>query len=121
MTQTAADLRERRANLATGLLLLFTLGVLVAAALTAGKLQELFSPSQEIRVRLPREGLFGLSQGADVEILGSHAGQVREIVIDPNKRIHAIVSIRRDMTEFVRRDSVANIRRRFGGRGIGLS
>jgi phospholipid/cholesterol/gamma-HCH transport system substrate-binding protein len=117
MTQTVADLRERRANLATGLLLLFTLGVLISAALSAGKLEELFRPSQEIRIQLPQEGLFGLSKGSDVEILGTPAGQVREIVIDPNKRIHAIVSIRRDMTEFVRRDSVANIRKRFGVAG----
>lgn len=112
-----ADLRERRSNTALGLLLLFAIGILIAAALSAGKLEEFLQPGREIRVLLPQAGLFGLSQGADVEILGTTAGQVLEIVIDPNQNIHAIASIRRDMAPFVRQDSVAFIRKRFGVAG----
>jgi phospholipid/cholesterol/gamma-HCH transport system substrate-binding protein len=68
-------------------------------------------------VLLPQQGLFGLSQGSDVEILGTYAGDIREIVIDPSQNIHAVASIRRDMTPFVRRDSDAFIRKRFGVAG----
>ncbi len=117
MTTNTTDPRERRSDLALGLLLLLTVGILIAAALSAGKLEEFFSPGQEVRVLLPQEGLFGLGQGADVEILGTFAGEIREIIIDPSQNIHAVASIRRDMTPFLRRDSVAFIRKRFGVAG----
>ena len=63
---------------------------------------------------MPAEGLYGLSAGADVEILGTIAGKVREIVLDPEQTIHALVVLRRDVTNFLREDSRAFIKRRFG-------
>jgi phospholipid/cholesterol/gamma-HCH transport system substrate-binding protein len=61
--------------------------------------------------------LFGLSAGAEVEILGTAAGQVNRIVVDPDQQIHAVVDLKRKMRGFVRRDSQAIIRKEFGVAG----
>ena len=49
-----------------------------------------------------------------MEILGTKAGEVREIVINPSEKMHADVRIDRQMAVFVRSDSKATIRRTFG-------
>ena len=52
-----------------------------------------------------------------VEILGTKAGQVRRIVIDPKQQMYADVQIQSNMKGFVRADSSAVIRKRFGVAG----
>ncbi len=117
MTSSTADVRDRHASITVGLLFLVTVGLFVAAAIGAGRLEEWFTPSQTIKILLPQRGLFGLSKGADVEILGTPAGEVQDIVIDPDQSIHAVATIRSDMKPFVSRDSDAFIRKRFGVAG----
>ena len=48
---------------------------------------------------------------------GTRAGEVTAIVIDPDQQMHADVYIRGVMKDFVRRDSTATIRKRFGVAG----
>jgi phospholipid/cholesterol/gamma-HCH transport system substrate-binding protein len=47
-------------------------------------------------------------------VLGTRAGEIRRIVIEPSQRMHAEVRIDRQMRPFIRRDSQVFIRRQFG-------
>ena len=99
---------------------LFVIGAVVLAFVglfQSGRIERWLNPLQPVKVILPQEGLHGLSAGADVQILGTEAGHVEQIVIEPDQQIHARVLIRRDMRPFVRQDSNAFIRKRFGVAG----
>jgi phospholipid/cholesterol/gamma-HCH transport system substrate-binding protein len=109
--------RERHADRRVGLFVLIALAVLLGAILQAGVLRNWLSPPEQLRVVLPEQGLSGLSPGAPVEILGTKAGEVRGIVINPDATFYADVQINRDMRDFIRRDSVAIIRKQFGVAG----
>lgn len=109
--------RFRYTNETVGLLVLLTIIVFVAAFLQASLVQEWFDRGADIKVMLPEDGLFGLSDGDDVEILGTKAGKVTRIEIKPDQKMHAEVHIRSAMQPFVRRDSVAVIHKKFGVAG----
>ncbi len=109
--------RLRHADEWVGLLVLAALALLGAAIFQAGVLRDLLRPTSELRVLLPDDGISGLSVGAELEVLGIAAGRVRRIVITPGQRLFAEVEVNRDATEFIRRDSTATIRRRFGVAG----
>lgn len=106
--------RRRYANEAVGALLLFAIAVLAVAVLQGGIVHRWLNPPATLKIILPEQGLFGLSAGAAVEILGTTAGQVTRIVIDPNQSFYAEAEISNDMRAFVRRDSAAFIRKQFG-------
>jgi phospholipid/cholesterol/gamma-HCH transport system substrate-binding protein len=106
--------RFRYASRRVGALILIALGIFVVAVVEAGVVRDFFKSTLNLRVILPDSGLAGLSAGAKVEILGTDAGQVREIVIDPKQRFHAVVEIEQAMKPFVRRDSKVFIRKQFG-------
>jgi phospholipid/cholesterol/gamma-HCH transport system substrate-binding protein len=106
--------RFRYASWRVGTLILIALGIFVVAVLEAGVVRDFFKSTLSLRVILPDSGLAGLNEGAAVEILGTDAGQVREIVIDPEQRFHAVVEIEQAMEPFVRRDSKVFIRKQFG-------
>jgi len=107
----------RYANEAVGVLVLLSLGLFLAAALQSARVQEWLDPGVLLRVVLPETGLLGLAVGADVEIVGTRAGQVSRIVIDPDQQFYAEVRLERDLITFVRRDSQVVIRKRFGVAG----
>jgi len=100
-----------------GLLVLAAFGVLLAAILQAGVLRDWFRPTEELRLILPESGVAGLVAGADVEVLGTKAGTVERIIIDPRQQMNAIIRLDEQARSFVRRDSTAIIRRRFGVAG----
>jgi phospholipid/cholesterol/gamma-HCH transport system substrate-binding protein len=106
--------RFRYASWRVGTLVLIALGIFVVAVLEAGVVRDFFKSTLSLRVILPDSGLAGLNEGAPVEILGTDAGQVREIVIDPEQRFHAVIEIEQAMEPFVRRDSKVFIRKQFG-------
>ncbi|MCB1739700.1 MAG: hypothetical protein KDK91_04970 [Gammaproteobacteria bacterium] len=107
----------RHSREAVGALVLLSVVLFVFAATQAGRLDRWLNPGVTVRVLMPPEGLYGLSSGADVEILGTIAGEVREIVIEPDQNMHALVNLRREAMSFVRQDSQAFIKRRFGVAG----
>jgi phospholipid/cholesterol/gamma-HCH transport system substrate-binding protein len=109
-----APARIRRVNEAVGALVLAALALFLAAVLQAGVLGPLLRPALTLRVILPPEGTAGLSAGAAVEVLGTRAGQVRRIAIDPRQQLYADVRLDQGMDVFVRRDSRVFIRRQFG-------
>lgn len=100
-----------------GAVVLACIGVFVAVLINAGLLKDWFQPSFTLRILLPDEGVSGLAPGAEVQVLGTRAGEVRRIVIDPNQRMHAIARVEDQMRPFIRRDSQVSIRRVFGVAG----
>ena len=101
-------------NRAVGAVVLLCLVLFVAALINAGLLKEWFQTSLTLRIRLPESGVSGLAPGADVQILGTKAGEIRRIVIDPAGRMHAEARIELQMKPFIRRDSKVTIGRQFG-------
>ena len=110
-------IRSRYADEWVGLLVLLSVAVFFGVALQAGVLRDWFRPTSTLRIVLPESGVAGLSVGADVEILGTKAGTITRVVIDPSQQMHAEAAIDDQATAFVRRDSRAVIRRRFGVAG----
>lgn len=102
---------------AVGAVVLACIGLFAAVLINAGLLKDWFQPSFTLRILLPDEGVAGLAPGAEVQVLGTRAGEVRRIVIDPNQRMHAIARVEDQMRPFIRRDSVVSIRRQFGVAG----
>jgi len=109
--------RDRYRHVLLGAFVLVAIGLFVLGMLQSRAVHEWLNPSKVLRLVLPDEGLFGLSQGAKIEILGTPAGRVTRIVIDPNEKIHAEARIDPSMKPFVRRDSKAIIRKTFGVAG----
>lgn len=104
----------RYTNEAAGVFVLVTLFLFAAGLVYSGRVREWFNPAKTLRIVLPEEGLSGLSKGSAVEILGTKAGEVREILINPNEKLHADVRIDSDLAVFIRSDSKATIRKTFG-------
>ncbi len=109
--------RLRQADEVVGLLVLGAVVLFLAAALQAGVLREWLRPSATLRILLPEAGVAGLSVGAEMEVLGTKAGTVRRVVIEPNQRMYAEVQVEDQARVFIRRDSAAVIRKRFGVAG----
>lgn len=107
-------MRLRHTDELIGLLVVVAIGVLIAAIMQAGVLRDWFKPVSELRLVLPETGVAGLEVGADVEVLGTRAGIIRRIVIDPRQQMYAMAEIDEQAKAFIRRDSTAVIRRRFG-------
>jgi phospholipid/cholesterol/gamma-HCH transport system substrate-binding protein len=100
-----------------GFLVVLSVLVFLGVALQAGVLRDWFRPVSTLRIVLPEAGVAGLSVGADVEVLGTKAGTIRRVVIDPSQQMYAEADIDEQATAFIRRDSKAVIRRRFGVAG----
>ncbi len=103
-----------------GLLVVASLAVFVAAALQAGLVSDWFRPTASLRVLLPETGSDGLSVGADIQVLGTRIGTVRRIVVDPSQRMYAEAELEAPATGFIRRDSLAVIKKSFGVAGAAL-
>jgi phospholipid/cholesterol/gamma-HCH transport system substrate-binding protein len=108
----------RHAREFVGLFVLIGLAALLGAIVHSAYLQRWFNPGRTLRVILPQQGLYGLSAGSEVYVLGTDAGTVREIEIDPETgRIVAEVNIEPKFTNYIRTDSVATIRRKLAVAG----
>src|SRR6185369_13061063 len=108
------SMRLRHSDEWIGLLVIAAFAVLIAAIMQAGLLRDWFKPVSDLRLILPESGVAGLEVGANVEVLGTKAGTIRKIVIDPRQQMYAIAEIDDQAKPFIRRDSAAVIRRQFG-------
>ena len=97
-----------------GGIVLVCVALFMGALLNAGLLKEWFQTSLTLRILLPETGVSGLAHGTEVQVMGTRAGEIRRIVIDPSQRMHAEARIERQMRPFIRRDSQVFIRRQFG-------
>lgn len=98
----------------TGTFVLVVVGVLIAVLILAGRSQRWFIGNVTLRIALPETGAAGIRQGSEVYFLGTLVGTVSDLRVDPAGRMEAQVNIRRDFFRFVRADSSAVVKKKFG-------
>ena len=108
---------QRRQQTLIGATVLVAVFLFLLSLIQAEVLRQYLDPGKKLRLVLPDDGLFGLAEGAKLEVLGTPAGKILRIVIDPNQKIYAEARLRSAMAPFVRQDSQAVIRKTFGVAG----
>jgi phospholipid/cholesterol/gamma-HCH transport system substrate-binding protein len=98
----------------TGTLVLVVLALLIAVVVFTARSQRWFIGNVTLRIVLPEAGAAGIRQGSEVYFLGTLMGTVFDVLVDPTGRMEAQMNIRRDFFQFVRADSSAVIKRKFG-------
>jgi phospholipid/cholesterol/gamma-HCH transport system substrate-binding protein len=108
----------RYVNELTGAFVIFIVVLLLVGVLLAGRAQHWFEPVYKLRTIFPPEGSFGLQKGAEIDILGTAVGIVDRIDPAEDDRLMAVFKIRGDFAKrYIRTDSVAVIKRKFGVAG----
>jgi phospholipid/cholesterol/gamma-HCH transport system substrate-binding protein len=107
----------RRVNEITGTFVLVVIAVLVAAVVWTGRSQRWFKSNVTLRIVLPEAGAAGIRQGSEVYFLGTLVGSVSDVIVDMAGRMEARTSIRHDFFLFVRADSSAVVKKKFGVAG----
>ena len=107
----------RHVNAITGTFVLVVLAVLIAVVVFAGRSQRWFVGNVTLRIILPEAGAAGIRQGSEVYFLGTLMGTVSDVIVDPTGRMEARANIRRDFFLFVRADSSAVVKKKFGVAG----
>ncbi len=107
----------RRVNEITGTFVLVVVAVLIAAVVWTGRSQRWFKSNVTLRIVLPAAGAAGIRQGSEGYFLGTLVGTVSDVVVDETGRMEAQANIRRDYFLFVRADSSAVVKRKFGVAG----
>ena len=110
----AERFKFRYVNQLIGTFVILVVILAVISVFVAARSQKWFEQNYKLRVLLPESGSHGLRNGSEVLLLGAIAGQVMEIIINKNDRMEAQLSIRADFFRFVRDDSLAIIRTKFG-------
>jgi phospholipid/cholesterol/gamma-HCH transport system substrate-binding protein len=101
-----------------GAIVLLALGVFLYAAFQRSVIAEWFAGGSELTVLMPEQGgVAGLAVGGDAEVLGIRVGAVQRIIVAPEGRIRAVLRVDDQARVFLRVDSVATVRRRFGVAG----
>jgi phospholipid/cholesterol/gamma-HCH transport system substrate-binding protein len=104
----------RRVNEITGTFVLVVIAVLIAAVVWTGHSQRWFKSRVTLRIVLPEAGAAGIRQGSEVYFLGTLVGSVSDVIVDRTGRMEAEANIRRDFFRFVRADSSAVVKKKFG-------
>jgi phospholipid/cholesterol/gamma-HCH transport system substrate-binding protein len=104
----------RHVNEITGIFVLLVVVVLIAALVWAAYSQRWFRGTVTLRIILPEAGAAGIRQGSEVYFLGTLVGTVSDVLVAPTGRMEAQTSIRSDFFRFVREDSSAVVRKKFG-------
>jgi phospholipid/cholesterol/gamma-HCH transport system substrate-binding protein len=107
----------RRVNELTGTFVLIVVTLLIAVIVWTGRSQRWFKSSVTLRIALPEDGAAGIRQGSEVYFLGTLVGTISDVVVDVKGRMEAQASIRRDFFRFVRADSSAVVKKKFGVAG----
>ena len=97
--------------------MLVVVAVLIAAVVWTGHSQRWFKSRVTLRIVLPEAGAAGIRQGSEVYFLGTLVGSVSDVVVDETGRMEAEANIRRDFFRFVRADSSAVVKKKFGVAG----
>jgi len=107
----------RRVNEITGTFVLVVVAVLIAAVMWTGRSQRWFRSRVTLRIVLPAAGAAGIRQGSEVYFLGTRVGTVSDVIVDASGRMSARANIRHDFFRFVRADSSAVVKKKFGVAG----
>jgi phospholipid/cholesterol/gamma-HCH transport system substrate-binding protein len=100
----------RYASELAGAFVLIALLLVIGGIALAGRARGWFTQTDQLTLRLPEQGSMGLKPGADVVILGSTVGSVRNISITPEGQMLATITVRSDFARFVCTDSKARVR-----------
>jgi phospholipid/cholesterol/gamma-HCH transport system substrate-binding protein len=107
----------RHVHAITGTFVLAVVAVLIATVVWAGRSQRWFKGNVSLQITLPENGAAGIRQGSEVYFLGTLVGSVGDVIVDTTGRMEAQAKIRRDFFRFVRADSSAVVKRKFGVAG----
>lgn len=107
----------RRVNEITGTFVLLVLVALLAGVVWTGRSQRWFRSAVMLRVILPADGAAGIREGSEVYFLGTLVGSVSDVIVDTGGRMEAEANIRRDFFRFMRADSSAVVKKKFGVAG----
>ncbi len=100
-------------ELVGGFVLLVVL-LLVLAIVLAGRAQGWFEPVHEMQIDFPAEGSLDLQIGSPVQILGATVGRLEMIDVDDEGAMVGAITIKDDFYQFVRADSMAIVKKKFG-------
>jgi phospholipid/cholesterol/gamma-HCH transport system substrate-binding protein len=115
--QPSQPFKFRRVREITGTLVLLVIGLLIATVVWTGRSQRWFRSNVSLRIFLPETGAAGIRQGSEVYFLGTRVGAVYDVVVDKAGGMEAQADIRRDFFLFVRSDSSAVVKKKFGVAG----
>jgi phospholipid/cholesterol/gamma-HCH transport system substrate-binding protein len=107
----------RHVHAITGTFVLVVVAVLIAAIVLTGRSQRWFRRNVTLRIVLSEAGAAGIRQGSEVYFLGTLVGTVSDVIVDKKGRMEARSNIRRDFFLFVRADSFAVVKKKFGVAG----
>ena len=107
----------RHVQAITGTFVLAIVVTLLAAIVLTGRSQHWFRRNVALRIVLPETGAAGIRQGSEVYFLGTLVGTVADVNVDQQGRMEARANIRRDFFRFVRVDSFAVVKKKFGVAG----
>lgn len=104
----------RYVNEIVGGFVLLVMALLVVAVVVAGRAQGWFETVHRIRIDFPSEGSLDLQIGSPVQILGTTVGKVELIEVDELGFMTGIITVKDDFYQFVRTDSLAVVKKKFG-------
>ncbi len=107
----------RRVSEITGTFVLIVVALLVAAVFWTGHSQRWFKSRVTLRIILPEDGAAGIRQGSEVYFLGTLVGSVSDVNVEATGRMEAEANIQRDFFRFIRKDSSAVVKKKFGVAG----
>ena len=107
----------RHVNEITGTFVILIVLALIAAVVWTGHSQRWFKSRVALRIVLPEAGAAGIRQGSEVYFLGTLVGSVSDVSADESGHMEAQAKIRHDFFRFVRADSSAVIKKKFGVAG----
>ncbi len=113
----AKPFKFRYVNEIVGTFVLFVVILLILAVVLAGRAQEWFIPIKRFSIDFPMEGSLGIQKGAEVQILQTKVGRVEKITVGEDARMSGVITVKGDFIRFVREDSHALVKKRFGVAG----
>lgn len=111
------SVQQRRQRILLGATVLIAVLLFLLSLIQAEAIRAWLDPGKTVNFVLPDDGLYGLAEGSKIEVLGTPAGRLLRIVIEPDQKIYAEGRLNVEMTPFIRRDSRAIIRKTFGVAG----
>jgi phospholipid/cholesterol/gamma-HCH transport system substrate-binding protein len=107
----------RHVNEITGVFVILVVVVLIATIVWTARSQRWFRGTVTLRIVLPEAGAAGIRQGSEVYFLGTLVGTVSDVIVASTGRMEAQASIRSDFFRFMREDSSAIVKKKFGVAG----
>jgi len=104
----------RYVNEIVGGFVILVVALLIIGIVVAGHAQRWFESVHRVEIVFPPEGSLDLQKGSEVYILGTRVGAVEEITVAADGTMAGQISVRGQFIRFVRTDSQAIVRKKFG-------